>query len=107
MFNVTIAIGYGASKTQGPLNYDQRAEFRQTVYNACKYLGTLQAVIDGPSYSPGWGQENSTWFAVSDVSPYQLSKITATLKELAGAFGQDAIALTVGTTLLIGKDSDV
>lgn len=79
--------------------------FRQGVRRVAEqYGGTVQSDVTGLSWSPGWGREEACWIAVefpAAPSPADqadpLDVLRRDVKALAHRYGQDAIALTVGT----------
>ena len=99
--NVIIGIGYGASSTRPALSEDEQKDFRNAVIMVTETIGKFISVIDGESYSRGWGQEDATWI-VAEIQPTDLILLYSELERLRMRFEQDAIAVTVGHTQLIG-----
>jgi hypothetical protein len=99
---VTVSIGQRAYAAQEPLPLNEWQEFRRLVG------ALLSDVVDGTVHVNGalghgeWNgvPEVSATF-VADVPTHSLSVVRAGLAFLKKAYGQDAIALTIGHTEFI------
>lgn len=91
--NVTIGVGRNIGPTPMP---DQAWLLFRAELRAC--LTELAADVHGWTTESAWGREQSYWVARSSLS---LPALEARLVDLAGRYQQEAIALTVGTTLLV------
>lgn len=99
---VTVSIGRGAHAAQQPLDDIDWASFRRLV------AVLLTETIDGDLHVDdalsvgvwdGVPEESATF--VAEVSQHTLGVIRAGLRFLAVAYGQQAIALTIGHTEFI------
>ena len=99
LVTVTVSIGRGAHARQEPLDGSDWESFRAQVRTL------LTEVIDGTLHvdrARSFGQwdgktEESATF-VADVPQSSLASLRSGLRLLASTWGQEAIALTVGTT---------
>lgn len=96
---VTVSIGRGAHAAQQPLDDIDWASFRRLV------AALLTETIDGTLHVDdalsvgvwdGVPEESATF--VAEVGQHSLGVIRAGLRFLAVAYGQQAIALTIGHT---------
>lgn len=101
MSTVTVSIGRGSGT--GPLSDDDWSIFRalteSTLRDYCDTLYVTDAVCVG-SWD-GVEEESRTWVARWDYEEAP-SALVGTLALLARHYGQDAIAVTTGTTILAG-----
>lgn len=72
-------------------------DFAGQVTKVIDRFGTLNAVIEGNSWSPHWGAETGSWFAVTFPDFDTYAEARARILAVGAANGQDAIAFTVGT----------
>lgn len=99
---VTVSIGRGAHAAQEPLDDIDWASFRRLVGVLLTETidGTLH--VDGAISVGVWkGVPEAAATFVADVPQYSLSVVRAGLRFLAVAYGQEAIALTLGHTEFI------
>lgn len=95
--DVIIAIGHdGAAET-----------FGTEVQKVIERLGTVNAVVSGPSWSPGWGEEDATWYAATFPSFERYTEARGRILAIAGWHAQDAVAFTIGTTDVAETPHDV
>lgn len=99
---VVVQIGYGPSRHRKALPHTQRSDFRAKVRRLISAFGVLTGEVDGETYSEGWGQEASTWFSVSDLTPETIEVIKARLHDLALLYLCDQILVTEGMVEIIG-----
>lgn len=86
--DVIIAIGHD----------NAGVDFSPQVRAVIDRLGTLKAVVSGTSWSPEWGDENATWFAVTFGTYDRYVSARERILAVAAVHHQDAVAFTVGTT---------
>jgi len=86
--DTVIAIGH---ENAGP-------DFAPHVRAVIDRFGTLNAVVSGTSWSPEWGDENATWFAVTFAGFEDYVEARARILAIAAANNQDAVAFTIGDT---------
>lgn len=60
--------------------------------------GAVNARLDGLSSDEAWGTEHATWIAASFETTEAYERSRETILDVAGSYGQDAVAFTVGTT---------
>lgn len=72
-------------------------DFAPQVRQVIDRLGTLNAVVSGTSWSPGWGDENATWFAVTFDGFDAYVEARERILAVASAHNQEAVAFTVGS----------
>ncbi len=90
-----VVIGVGRNVGPAPMDLHAWGCFRAEV-RAC--LTDLAADVHGWTTESDWGREESYWVAGQAAS---LPLLRVRLREMAGQYGQEAIALTVGTTQLL------
>jgi hypothetical protein len=94
----TVSIGRGAHNAQEPLSDADWQSFRVLVRTLLEHVGGTVHVRDALSVGEWDGVlEDSSTF-VADVPPQTLGTLRVGLRFLAVAFGQQAIALTLGHT---------
>ena len=99
MPNITIAIGRNVDGK--PMVQHDWDRFRQRTGQAVRYYGgEVHANVTGTSLSETWGTEEAFWLAAS-ISEDGLADLREELAFLAKEFGQDAIAVTTGTTTFV------
>lgn len=103
MTDVTIAIG---RNVDGEPMYEAawrrfKRDLRERVRSAG---GEIVATVGGDSGSAEWGGEQAYWVAAS-IPDVALADLRESLGHLAAGFQQDAVALTVGETTLVGADA--
>ena len=86
--DVIIAIGHD----------DAGPDFAPNVRKVIDRLGTLNAVIEGTSSDPTWGDENATWFAATFETFPAYAEARSRILAIGASNGQDAVAFTTGTT---------
>ena len=84
--DVVIAIGHDGAGV----------DFAGQVTKVIRLLGTLNAVVEGPSWSPEWGSEQASWFAASFPDFDTYIEARARILAVGAAHAQDAVAFTVG-----------
>jgi len=89
--NVIIGIGFGTLATV------QARTFESNVDSVIRRLGTVEASIRGVSWSPQWGSEPAAWIAASFPSFDAYIEARARILAIGSAYGQDAVAFTVGS----------
>ena len=81
---------------------------RQVEFTTEKRGGKVISIIIGQSHSPEWGVEEGAWFAVEfDGDDFDLYCLKTDLARLAQTYGQDAIAVTTGTTEFVERPEQV
>jgi len=86
--DVIIAIGHDGA----------RDSFADEVRSVIARLGSVNAIIAGPSWSPGWGSEDATWFAATFETFPAYAEARSRILAIGAVNGQDAVAFTTGTT---------
>lgn len=102
MQDFIISIGRGANDSENYLADNVWRYFQSALETSCRLGGRITFTEAGLSTSPSWGTEES--FTVGLVSNHSLALVTDMMSILARAYGQDAIAVTVGQTYLVGPD---
>ena len=94
---------------QLPMSSDEWRRFRTKVVERLTYDdGIIYFAGEGTGYSPEWGEEEAYTVVVgyTDWQDWQRNELVRKLRILAVAFGQDAIAVTEGTTsFALGAES--
>jgi len=98
----TVTVSIGRSIGPVPMSSAAWDEFRDGIRSALADLGAT-IYVDAAASVGEWDgvvEESATWVAELDASHVQ--HVPAYLSALCALFSQDAIALTVGTTTLVG-----
>lgn len=101
MTDYIISIGRGQPVDSNYLGLHDWERFQGELTTVANSLGSVTFTTIGVSSSPQWGFETSLTIGLqSDVAPHH---VAYRLSSLARHYGQDAIAMTVGSTWLIGQ----
>jgi len=101
---VTVTISIGRNIDGRPMTDDRWESFRDAVSEALAWE-VATTYVDGALSTGSWQgapETSATW--VASLSESQLPTLRIRLRILARRFHQDAIALTVGATELLGDD---
>lgn len=100
METVAVVIAAGRNVGNAPMADDTWRQFCADIAAAiANNGGSVAASVVGVSDGGVWGREEAVWLAgdTGDIKGFR-----ASLSALAGAYGQDAIAVTYGTLVLVG-----
>lgn len=100
MATVTVSIGRNVGSEPMP-DYEW-SQFVELVRLAVKRDASA-VYVDAAASRGEWegiAEDSRTW--VADIDEWDLGALRNSLRQYAVTFGQDAIALTVGTTELVG-----
>lgn len=109
----TVSIGANIAGTDQPL---PRAELKQFLKETHEILAQFGQVVFrgvGLGYDPttGASEPSATFVAVLEEDLTRLALLQSILGDLAGSYGQDSIALTLGATTFVrstaGRELDV
>jgi hypothetical protein len=105
MPTTTISIGRNVTDDDGHTVAMPRTDWSTFQRLVRHLLVEVRAIVhvDGANHRGTWAahtEESATW--VAEVEDDELPHVEAQLDALAYRFGQDAIALTIGTTKLVG-----
>lgn len=99
--DVIIAVGFDRNDGKGTLSLDRQREFLENLTEGVEWVGgTVNAKIAGFSEGGEWGAEPGLWIAAT-IPAANVYYLEGYLKGAAGAFHQDAIAFTTGTTEIL------
>jgi len=102
--NNTITVSIGRNVGSEPMSERRWAMFRNTIRNTI--LDNLGAIFVDGAYSRGeWDgitETSATW--VADVEEFTVPYLEREFARIAREYLQDAIALTVGKTVLVGGE---
>jgi hypothetical protein len=101
--NAIISIGRGRQTDPNYLDSLDWSAFQLQLDEAAQYVGHIVSRTSGESQSDGWGREASYTVVLEDLVSGDVAVLRSYLARLAFAYQQDAIALTVGQTDLVGQ----
>lgn len=100
----TVTVAIGRNVGSAPMSDDDWLSYRSAVsFLLGATIGKHDTVHSGVGIWHGVS-EDSTIFTVFDPKPY-LSRLTEELAQVALAFNQDAIAVTIGKPIFVGAAS--
>ena len=102
MSTVTVSIGRNVGNV--PLSAGQWDRFRAAVAEGVNFHTSDRYVEDALSFGAWEGveEESRTWVALLAADYDRVPELTRYLAAIARAYGQDAIAVTTGVTVLAG-----
>lgn len=98
----TVTVSIGRNVGDQPMNDTDWQNFISAVGASVK-RDAKAVYVDAAASRGEWegiGEDSRTW--VADIDEWDLGALRGSLKEWARIFRQDAIALTVGQTELVG-----
>lgn len=101
MLNKTVTISVGRNVRSTPMRAREWQAFTSDVARLLEHYGAV-VYVDGATSVGTWGgvrEASCTW--VATLSGDKVKHLRARLAQLAGAYCQDAIAMTVGKTELL------
>jgi hypothetical protein len=101
--NAIISIGRGRQTDPNYLGNAEWSAFQAYLDESIQRFGHIVSRTTGYSTSDSWGTEQSYTVVLEDLVSSEIPLLRSALASLATLYSQDAIALTVGQTDLVGQ----